>query len=460
MNIIRFINREEELARLREIKILSKDKLFVAIIYGLRRIGKTRLLIEFIKNDGLYFFVNKNKTSSDLLNEFQGILKENNILGELETLPSWDKFFEILTSRKPLTAVFDEFQNFAFVEPAAFGILQKTIDLNENKSGMIILSGSLIGLVKDLFKNNKEPLYGRVKFSKKIEPLSLRSCVSIGKELGLEPETLLKLYMVFGGYPKYYVTLEDYKSESQTMDVILDLLIFNKNAPLEDEVNTILSQEFGNRSGIYYSIIEAIATGNNTISAIAGYLNVPATSITRQLGELKDYFELIDLEMPYQGKRGVYRVVHPFLYFWFSKIYKNQSDYASRKPEFIKSAKSDLNVFFGRRFEVLAKEFLTNKLKFSRSHRQWGKIPMAKSGETTYEIDLIGDNNDGCYAFEFKWKDLDYIEAIRIIEKLKSKCGYVQELPKNPRFGIVAKKITNKQKILDAGYLAYDLSDF
>jgi AAA+ ATPase superfamily predicted ATPase len=324
---------------------------------------------------------------------------------------------------------------------------------------MIILSGSLMGLMKDLFKNNKEPLYGRIKFNKKLEPLTLKTCIEIGKELGFETELLLKLYMIFGGYPKYYVTMEDYKAKGQNIEEILDTLIFNKNAPLEDEVSTILSQEFGNRSGTYYSILEAIATGNNTISAIAGYLNVPATSITRQLGELKDYFELIELEMPYNGKRGNYRITHPFLYFWFSQIYKNQSDYVSRNPEFIKAVKSNLNIFFGRRFEIVAKELLTAKLGLIESHGQWGKVPLAKGEETTYEIDLIGKNEKHSYIFEVKWKNLDDKAAIKIIKKLKEKAGYLKELPPAHKFGIVAKKITNKDKVLEAGYLAYDLSD-
>ncbi len=457
---MKFIDREREMADLAELRGLSKDKLFVGVIYGLRRVGKTRLLLEFIKDGGLYFFVNKNKTSRDLLAEFQAILKEKGIMGDLEVLHSWDKFFEVLVGRKPVTAVFDEFQNFAFVNPAVLGILQKTIDLNEGKSGMIILSGSLVGLIKDAFRNNKEPLYGRIKFSRKLEPLSLNSCIEMGKALGMDRELSVKAYLLFGGYPKYYVTLEDYGLKTRDIYGIVDALILNRNAPLEDEANTILSQEFGNRSGIYYSILEAIATGNNTISAIAGYLNVPATSITRQLGELKDYFELIELEMPYYGKRGIYGISNPFLHFWFSQIYKSQSDYASRRPEFAKSVKANLTPFFGHRFELAAKEMLTFKLGLAEARRQWGKIPLAEAGKNTYEIDLIGRDKKDTYVFEFKWKDLAYGGAIRIIEGLREKAEYVPGLARNPKFGIVAKSIAGKQKIRETGYLAYDLSDF
>ncbi|MBN1169489.1 ATP-binding protein [Candidatus Micrarchaeota archaeon] len=457
---MRFINREMEINELKELEKLSKDKLFVIAIYGLRRVGKTRLLLEFLKDRGLYFFVNKNKTSADLLNEYQQILKAGKVLGELEKLDSWDTFIEVLITRNTPHVVFDEFQNFNFVEPAIFGIMQKNIDLNENKPHLIVISGSLIGLMKKLFKNTKEPLYGRIKKGKKLEPLTLKSCLQIGKELLLEKEDLVKLYLLFGGYPKYYVAIEDFSLKGKNAEAIVDALFLAKDAPLEDEINGILSQEFGGRSGIYYSILEAIAGGNNTISAIAGYLNTPATSITRQLNELKDLFEIIELEMPYQGKRGIYRIKHPLMEFWFSQIYKNFSDYTARRPEFVTSLKNNLNNFYGRRFEQMAGEFVALELGLTESRRQWGKIAGAEKGKNTYEIDLIGKNEKNAYAFEFKWQALEYTEAMGLLDDLAGKVAHVPKLPKDLKLGIVARKISGKQKLRRKGYLAYDLDDF
>ncbi|MBI5224371.1 ATP-binding protein [Candidatus Micrarchaeota archaeon] len=457
---MRFIDRVAELKELRELQTLSERRQFTVAIYGLRRVGKTRLLLEFLKDSGIYFFVNKNKTSADLLAEFSEILRKNGILKDLEVLDSWDKFFEIIATRKTPPIVFDEFQNFAFVEPMVFGILQKTIDLNEDKPGLIILSGSLIGLMKKLFKGSKEPLYGRIKKSKKIEPLTFSACLEIAQELKLTKENLLKTHMLFGGYPKYYVSMEDNGLEGKTAEQIIEALFLAKDAPLEDEVNSILSQEFGGRSGTYYSILEAIATGNNTLSSIAGYLNTPSTSITRQLNELKDLFELIELEMPYSGKRGFYRIRHPLLEFWFSQIYKNYSDYVARRPEFLTAIKKNLNSTYGRCFEKVAKEFLTFELKLLEAKRQWGKNPDAEKGKNAYEIDLIGKDQKTTYAFEFKWQELGYSEAINVLMNLENKAKYVPKLPANTKFGIVAKKIGEKQKIKSAGYLAYDLDDF
>ena len=457
---MRFVDREIELKELKEIEALSRKKLFVVALYGLRRVGKTRLLLEFLKKKGIYFFVNKNKTSKDLLDEFQGIMKNAGVLAELESVDSWDKFFEVLVKREVPPVVFDEFQNFSFVEPAVFGILQKTIDLNENKAGLLILSGSLIGLMKNLFKSSKEPLYGRIKKGLKLEPLGLKSCMELGKELKLAKEDLVKVYCVFGGYPKYFVAIEDFGLRGKKAEEIFDSLLLAKDAPLEDEVNSILSQEFGGRSGVYYSILEAIANGNNTNSAIACALNTNPTSITRQIKELKDYFELIELEMPFEGKRGIYKIRHPLTQFWFSEIYKNYSGYAARNPEFLEKLKKNLNSVYGRSFENAAKEFLASRLELKEAKRQWGKIQGAKKGENTYEIDLIGKNSREIFAFEFKWRELSNKEATCILDGLEGKTRHLIKKMAGLKLGLVAKKIEEKQKLRAEGFLAFDLDDF
>lgn len=454
------MDRQNELKELKEIEALSKKKLFVVAVFGLRRVGKTRLLLEFLKNQGFYFFVNRNKTSADLLNEFQAILKKNGVLGGLESVGSWDGFFDVLMKRNTPPIVFDEFQNFNFVEPSVFGVMQKNIDLNENKPGLIIVSGSLIGLMKNLFKSSKEPLYNRIKKGFKLEPLRLESGLEIGNELNLAKEELLKLYCIFGGYPKYFVAIEDFDLKAKKADEILEALLFSKDAPFEDEVNNILSQEFGARSGTYYSLLEAIANGNNTLSTMASYLNTGPTSITRQVKELKDYFELIEFEMPYDGKRGLYRIRHPLIQFWFSQIYKNYSDYVSRNPDFMEKLKKNLNTAYGHAFESVAREFLTNKLKPKEAKRQWGKIQDAKKGENTYEIDLIAKNANETFAFEFKWSKLTHQQAIHTLSQLEQKTNYLPKKITALKLGIVAQKIEEKQKLRNQGFLAFDLDDF
>src|SRR3990167_8058781 len=97
---MKFINRQKELQRLEEYHRLSQSQLIAIAISGLRRVGKTTLVKEFIKNKkSLYFFVYNSKTSSELLREFTEELRHHNIITELETVASWKVFFDILFQR-------------------------------------------------------------------------------------------------------------------------------------------------------------------------------------------------------------------------------------------------------------------------------------------------------------------------------------------------------------------------
>lgn len=65
---MRFVNREKETKEVERYFNLSKKKIFPLMIYGHRRVGKTRLIIEFLKrHDGVYFFVNESKSKEFLL---------------------------------------------------------------------------------------------------------------------------------------------------------------------------------------------------------------------------------------------------------------------------------------------------------------------------------------------------------------------------------------------------------
>jgi AAA+ ATPase superfamily predicted ATPase len=90
---MKFIDREEELRALSETEELSKRKFWIVAITGPRRVGKTRLVLEFMKDRGLYFFVSRNKSSEALLSEFSELLRQKGVIGELEEIKSWDSFF-------------------------------------------------------------------------------------------------------------------------------------------------------------------------------------------------------------------------------------------------------------------------------------------------------------------------------------------------------------------------------
>ncbi|NOQ55905.1 MAG: AAA family ATPase [Nanohaloarchaea archaeon] len=466
---MKFVNRKSELKTLAEIKELSKQKLFTITIWGLRRVGKTRLILEFMKDEDLYLFVNKDKTSTGQLNEYVNILKNKKILNEFETLNEWEDFFKVLFDRYEGVVTFDEFQNFLYVDRSLFGTLQKYVDLNENKKNMtLIFSGSTAGLIQKLFLESKEPLYGRLKRQIHLRPMSFKHIIKMYDELDItDIKDIIKTYAIFGGYPRYYVAIEDNNIKDNHFEKCLDIFFFVENATFEDEVMSILSLEFGKRQGVYYDILASVASGCTRISEIASALRKKETDLTRQIYELVHNFNILNYEKQIVGNKRVLYIDHPLMAFWFRFFYKNISDYKRRDNRFIKNTKKEINNYIGKRFEYVCKEFFIDNDKVPFKHhligRQWGKFKGHK-GKNTYEIDIVALNEDtkDILFVECKWKDLSLRQAEDILRKLKEKSEFVDwNLKKRTEyFGIVAKKIEGKDELRTKGFVVFDLDDF
>jgi hypothetical protein len=459
---MRFMDRAREMEFIKEAVKLSKAKLFILSISGLRRVGKTRLILEMLKENDLYFFVNKDKGSESLLREYEDALKKRRVLTELESLKNWDEFFKILFERFKGTVAFDEFQNFVGVDRSVYGILQKYIDLNEHKKGVLfIFSGSTVGLVKKLFSDAKEPLYGRVKRKLDLRPLSFAGVLKMCRELGIQDiEEVIELYAIFGGFPKYYVSIEDEGLCGESTERIVEKFFFVENAVLEDEVSQILSLEFGKRSGTYYDILTAIADGNRRISEIASFMRKKETALTRQVNELVNYFELVGVEKPVVNGKSLLYIKHPLIDFWFRFFYKNLSSYKRREAWLIEKIKREINAFIGRRFETVCRQFLVEKppFEFERVGRQWGKF-RAKKGKNVYEIDILALNERKKEILfgECKWEEK--VDVERVLDELKEKTSHVNWHNDRRREGYVifAKKF--KEKIKRPNLLLFDLED-
>ena len=459
---MRFVNRTEEVRYLKEAAELSKSKLFTVSITGLRRVGKTRLILELLSDDDLYFFVNKDKDSASLLQEYVDVLKTRKILTELEGLTDWDAFFRILFERFKGIISFDEFQSFEAVNKSVYGILQKYIDLNENKTGLfIIFSGSTVGLMKKLFSDSKQPLYGRLKRKMPLKPLMFRDTLEVCNTLGIKNiEDAVRLYAIFGGFPKYYVAVEDEQLRDAGFEKIMDRLFFAENAILEDEANQILSLEFGKRSGVYYDILAAIASGNTRISEVASFLRKKETALTRQMNELINLFEFVSVEKPVTGGKSVFVINHPLLNFWFRFFYKDISSYKRRENALINKIKNNTNAYIGRRFEVVCQEFLEKqKLGLDKTGRWWGAYRDADGIRKVAEIDIVSINEQSKEILfaECKWKDK--VDAKKILADLKSKVQYVDwhKDKRIERYAIFSKSF--KEKIKEADLMLFDLKD-
>lgn len=397
---MRFYNRETELDRIKKLEGLSRENLFFIRVTGRRRIGKTLLMREYLKRTGgssLYFFVTKKKEKL-LLEEYAQVVAQQYPQYAGTGFKDFDHFFMFLFSllkREKIMVVFDEFQNFKYVNEAIFSILQKHIDLNKSEShGLLLVIGSINSMMRRIFENRDQPLYGRLNGSFLLKNFSLSTIREILTDHGVgEPfnENLLFYYSLFEGIPFYYNYISERAGFGKSRLELLKEDILDESSILLNEGKEILLEEFGKDYSTYFSILEAIAGGATTVSRIGDVSGISVGSLSRYLSDLMEDHELVERIAPFDAKNnnkmGRYYIRDNFLDFWFRYIFKNKSKIEIMSPERLASEMlEDFPVFMGKKFEKLMMTHLieqnrAGKIRFDRIGSYWDR------GET--EIDVV-----------------------------------------------------------------------
>ncbi len=342
--------------------------------------------------------------------------------------------------------------------------LQRLID---KYKPTLVVSGSLIQVMKKLLETYKSPLFGRFDFVIKLNELDFRTITEICMDMGLDTETALKLYSVFGGVPKYYELLEKLKEFDIENFVIQAFVTYPR--PLYEEVRTMLKEEFGGEHKMFFSILSAIAQGNTRLSEIANFVGREQTKITKYLDLLKNDFELISHEFPATGgKRGIYSIKSSLISFWFSNIWRYQELIERGEEGKLEGIlRTNINSWFGKAFEKVVSELIKSgaiELPFKPTSlgRQWGNIPKAEKGKNTYEIDLVclDEPKKEALFVECKWSDLTEKKARQILEELREKSKFVDWERTREYFGLIGKKIQGKETLRKEGFWVWDLGDF
>jgi AAA+ ATPase superfamily predicted ATPase len=395
---MKFYDREAELERLKKYEGLAQKNFFFIRVTGRRRIGKTLLIREYLSQTdcpSLYFFVTKKKEKL-LLEEYSAVFAERFAGYGGIGFKDFDDMFTFLFNllkREKLLVIFDEFQNFKYVNPAVFSILQKHIDLNKGQStGSLLVIGSINSMMRRLFEDAHQPLYGRLNGSFLLSHFSLETIREILKDHGLTGnEDLLFFYSIFQGIPFYYNYISEREGYQKSREDFFKEEILDESSILLNEGKEILLEEFGKDYSTYFSILEAIAGGATTMSRIADRSGIHINNLSRYMSELLEDHELIERKVPFDArpnnKMGRYYISDNFLDFWFRYIFKNRSRIEIlSKDRLARDMSADMPVFMGKKFEKLVMTHLVElnrkeAIRFDRIGPYWDR------GET--EIDLI-----------------------------------------------------------------------
>lgn len=322
-----FVDREQEMETLQS-EYERKGSALV-VLYGRRRVGKTTLISEFIKDKNALFFLASEESESQNRSAFKDKAAEfidSDLLRNAD-IKNWDTLFKTIMDTpfdtKPVI-VLDEFQYLGKANPAFPSIFQRIWEeILKDKSVMVILCGSLISMMESQTLAYGSPLYGRrtAQIRLKQIPFAYYNEFFPGKSR----KELIEMYAVTGGVPKYIELFY----ESKDIYMAIQKCVLNRSGYLYDEPHFLLQQEV-TEIGSYFSIIKAIAAGNSKLSAISTVLEIKSTSLTKYLKTLMD-LDIVEREVPVtednpeKSKKGLYKIKDNYLRFWFAFVYPNMS---------------------------------------------------------------------------------------------------------------------------------------
>lgn len=322
-----FVDREQEMETLQN--EYERDGSALVVLYGRRRVGKTTLISEFIKDKKALFFLASEEAESQNRNAYKEKAAEfidSDLLRNAD-IKSWDILFKAIMDTpfesKPVI-VLDEFQYLGKANPAFPSIFQRIWEeILKDKSVMVILCGSLISMMESQTLAYGSPLYGRRTAQIRLKQIPFAYYHNFFP--GKSRKELIELYAITGGVPKY---IEPF-SEDKDIYGAIQKCVLNRSGYLYDEPYFLLRQEVS-EVGSYFSIIKAIAAGNTKLSSISALLEVKATSLTKYLKTLID-LDILEREVPIteenpeKSKKGLYKIKDNYLRFWFAFVYPNMS---------------------------------------------------------------------------------------------------------------------------------------
>lgn len=393
---MKFYNREEELEALNKVRELSfNEHSMFTVLTGRRRIGKTSLIKKSCNNTPtVYLFVSRSNEALLCQSFAEEIRTALNIFVP-DGIISFAELFQFLMdvgTRAKFNLVIDEFQEFFFINSEVYSKMQHIWDSYRLKSNInLVVSGSVYTLMTKIFKDEKEPLFGRADRILKLMPFSISVLKEIMTDNGIPlpecNEELLALYSFTGGVPKYVEMLVENGCHG-LMDVMVDFMV-QPDSPFLTEGKNLLIQEFGKQYGNYFSILASIANGKNTLTEMESLMG--NISLSGQLKRLEEDYELIKKKRPLFAKEGSqtvrYEISDMFLRFWFRYFVKYQNLIELQNYTLLGDIiKKDFPTYSG----ITLWLYFRKKMMESHEFIDIGSWWSGKNNSNQNEIDIIG----------------------------------------------------------------------
>ncbi len=368
-------------------------------VYGRRRIGKTELLRNLVR-DATGIFLTADEADRRLQLESMSDQLAQQTRSLRRPYRSWDALLDHLEEVAPRVIVFDEFQRILSTDPQAVTRLQARWDARWRVSGPnVILCGSSIGMMQRLTEGRRGPLYGRLTGNLHLLPFDYQG-VRLLYPTSSEEERIRR-YAVFGGTPFYHTFSQGLSLEASVKRAFLD-----RTAPLADEPQDLLRFELQSPTR-HNSILYEIGQGIHRLSDLESRVGVQKGGLGPYLEILRDDLDLIEMETPVCGVKRPARYVFrdPFFEFYYRFVFARRPQLELGRTDAVwRQIAADLEGHVGRVFERVVR----NAFRLAQG-RQIAGLPVEITemgrwwNRTGAEIDLVVRGRHEVWAGEVKW---------------------------------------------------------
>lgn len=440
-----FIGRDFELDALN--RLFKSKKAEFVVIYGRRRIGKSKLIEKFIENKKGINLLAREESDHLQLRNFSHKLSEffNDKFLAKNPFSDWDAFFTYLnekTKNERIVIAIDEFPYIANENKSTPSIIQDYWD-NKFIKGKIflILNGSSISMMEKKILGHKSPLYGRRTAQLLLKPLEFKNIFNEIKNF----DKSLQEYSTFGGTPAYFKEFNPNKSLNENIKTMISYdSFFFKDAEF------ILREEL-KEPRYYFSILESIAKGKTSLAEIVNDTGIQKGVVAKYLSVLND-LHLIKREVPVtenvlKSRKGIYIISDNFFKFWLKYIYPfKELIETNQQEQVLKQINQTLNQHISFIFEDVGRQAIQELNK--QEKLPFDAIKIGRYWYKDNEIDIIALNQNTKEILFAECKYKENVEQEKILKKLKTKAKQVKWFNEERKeyYVIIAKSFKNKTK--------------
>ena len=450
-----FVDREGELGVLR--RLWGEGGFKLVIVYGRRRVGKTRLLREFCLSSGVecVFYASVPQPEEVARDELIEAIRRSlglRVTGRdvAEVIETLSRLLRSLGRRAAL--VLDEFQYMALSSPGLVGRLQRLIDeaLSDDGSLMLVLCGSAVSFMEAELLGYKSPLYGRRSASIRLRPLNPVKVA--GFYPGWPFKEVLEAYGVLGGTPAYHRLFNP--REDLRSNILKNIL--TQGSYLLDEAFNLLRQEV-REPRTYFTILSGVAAGVMSPAKLAALAGIDSRTVGKYVSLLEG-LDILRRVAPLGRRKPVQvRFADNYFRFWFTFVKPYQGLIEGGLGEdVLKIIESRWGEYMGSVFEDAVAEMVPElrragviKVLPLKYGRWWHK------GE---EIDLVIAGEGEAQFIEVKWASLTARDVRRALDGLRAKAVKTGVMFRRPHYTLIAREVRGEAS-LERGEEVYDLSD-